>query len=179
MATIAADLHTERLSGMRPQPGDFDRLRTLHADARVMATLSADGRPQGEEFTRDALSRMRAHWERHGFGVRCFFENGEAEFVGYCGLRHAVVDSRDEIELLYAVRADFWRRGYAVEMARAVIREGFERLNFSNVVAFTLPTNVASRAVMERCGMRYERDIVHAGLPHVLYRVSREDFAAR
>jgi hypothetical protein len=30
---------------------------------------------------------------------------------------------------------------------------------------------------MERCGMRYKRDIVHAGLPHVLYRIGREDFA--
>jgi hypothetical protein len=30
------------------------------------------------------------------------------------------------------------------------------------------------RAVMEKLGMRYERDVEHAGLPHVLYRLTRE-----
>ncbi len=35
----------------------------------------------------------------------------------------------------------------------------------------TLPTNRASRRVMEKAGFGYERDTVHAGLPHVLYRL--------
>ena len=42
-----------------------------------------------------------------------------------------------------------------------------------SVVAFTLPDNTASRRVMEKLGMTYERDIVHADLPHVLYRSTR------
>jgi hypothetical protein len=29
---------------------------------------------------------------------------------------------------------------------------------------------------MEKAGLRYERDIVHAGLPHVLYRIKREEY---
>jgi ribosomal-protein-alanine N-acetyltransferase len=40
------------------------------------------------------------------------------------------------------------------------------------VVAFTLPTNWASRRVMEKVGFTFERDIVHAGLRHVLYRIA-------
>jgi hypothetical protein len=28
--------------------------------------------------------------------------------------------------------------------------------------------------VMEKLGMTYERDVEHAGLPHVLYRLARE-----
>jgi ribosomal-protein-alanine N-acetyltransferase len=172
------ELQTERLVGRPPRPDDFDHLRLLHSDPRVTATLSADAKPFAPEATRKSLDAAARHWRRHGFGIRYFFEKGGDEFVGYCGLRHAVVDGRDEIELLYAVRADFWRRAYGVEMARAVIREGFDRLNFSNLVAFTLPTNIGSRGVMERCGMRCERDIVHAGLPHVLYRIFREDFGS-
>jgi RimJ/RimL family protein N-acetyltransferase len=38
-------------------------------------------------------------------------------------------------------------------------------------VSFTLPHNAASRRVMEKAGLTYERDITHAGLPHVLYRL--------
>jgi len=45
-------------------------------------------------------------------------------------------------------------------------------------VAFTLPTNVASRRVMDNAGFQYERDVVHADLPQVLYRARRSDDAA-
>jgi [ribosomal protein S5]-alanine N-acetyltransferase len=43
-------------------------------------------------------------------------------------------------------------------------------------VAFTLATNQASRRVMEKVGGQFESDIVHAGLPHVLYRITREAY---
>ena len=43
----------------------------------------------------------------------------------------------------------------------------------AELIAFTLPDNLASRRVMEKAGFAYERDIVHAGLPHVLYRRDR------
>ena len=46
----------------------------------------------------------------------------------------------------------------------------FDDLGLGEIVAFTLPTNIASRRVMEKSGFAYEREIVHAGLPHVLYR---------
>jgi len=34
-----------------------------------------------------------------------------------------------------------------------------------------LPTNKASRRVMEKVGFQYEKDVVWADLPHVLYRL--------
>ena len=40
-------------------------------------------------------------------------------------------------------------------------------------MALTLPHNAASRRVMEKVGFGYDRDIVHAGLAHVLYRLGR------
>jgi ribosomal-protein-alanine N-acetyltransferase len=172
------ELLTRRLTARPPRAEDFGWLRMLHSDPRVTATLSADGNPFAEDATRAALAAALEHWQRHGAGIRYFFERGGGDFVGYCGLRRAVVEGREETELLYAVRAEHWRKGYGAEMARAALREGFETLGFQELVAFTLPHNAGSRGVMERCGMRYERDIVHAGLPHVLYRIRREEFSA-
>ena len=42
--------------------------------------------------------------------------------------------------------------------------------DWRDLIAFTLPDNLASRRVMEKAGFAYEREILHAGLPHVLYR---------
>jgi RimJ/RimL family protein N-acetyltransferase len=58
-------------------------------------------------------------------------------------------------------------------MVRSLVRIGLEDLDLDELVAFTLPENVRSRRVMEKAGLFYERDIVHAGLPHVLYRIRR------
>ena len=64
-------------------------------------------------------------------------------------------------------------RGFATEIGRAGLSFCFENLDADVVIAFTEPANLASRAVMDRLGMRYEREILHDGTPMVLYAVSR------
>jgi len=73
------------------------------------------------------------------------------------------------IELAYAITSSHWRKGFATEVSREALKLGFDTMHLERIVAFTLPHNRASRAVMEHCGFKYNRDIVHANLPHVLY----------
>ncbi|HUY39086.1 MAG TPA: GNAT family protein [Candidatus Binataceae bacterium] len=171
-------LETKRLSGRAPLETDLPHLRMIHGDPRAMATLSVDGQPAGEEYSAGVLARIREHWERYGFGVWMLFEKDAKRFAGYAGIRHIELEGAAEIELLYAIRSDRWRTGYATEAAAEVLRLGFRDLAPASVVAFTLPHNRGSRGVMEKCGMRFERDMIHAGLPHVLYRITAAEFAA-
>ena len=92
---------------------------------------------------------------------------------------HATVEGRDQIELAYAIRSDHWRKGFATEISIAALKHGFDELHLDQIVAFTLTHNRASRGVMEHCGFTYQRDIVHAGLPHVLYLLEARNFSAR
>ena len=55
----------------------------------------------------------------------------------------------------------------------------FEQLGMTDVACFTLTTNRASQRVMEKVGFEYERDIVHAGLPHVLCRITASEWKKR
>jgi RimJ/RimL family protein N-acetyltransferase len=164
---------TARLAATRRSAHDYDDLRRLHQDPLVMATLSADGQPLAAEQTRASLNSSLEHWQRYGFGVWTFRDLVDGEFVGYCGLRREIFQGREEVELLYALLPAYWGRGLAGEMAAAVLAIGFERLGLDDVIAYTLTTNRASRRVIERAGFSYERDIVHVGLPHVLYRLNR------
>lgn len=63
-----------------------------------------------------------------------------------------------------------WGQGLATELAHASVRVAFEMLELSELIAFTLPDNAASRRVMEKSGFAYADDIEHEGMPHVLYR---------
>jgi|SRR5215469_14175513 len=166
-------LGTARLSGRPIAATDFGRIRSIHSDARAAATLSADGQPFSKAHTRQALRSWKKHWDDHGFGVWLFHKTDGA-FVGYAGAMHASIDGKPEVEVLYALRSDFWGNHFATEMATAVVEFAFERLRVAELVACTLPTNIASRRVMEKCGFAYEKETVHAGLRHVLYRLDEQ-----
>jgi RimJ/RimL family protein N-acetyltransferase len=58
-------------------------------------------------------------------------------------------------------------------MARAILSIAFGPLDLAELVGFTLSTNRASVRVMEKVGFAFERAIVHANLPHMLYRRTR------
>jgi len=165
-------LKTDRLFGRPITLTDFGRLRSIHSDPRAALTLSANRQPFSKAHTRQSVRLWTQHWQAHGFGV-WLFQKSDGEFVGYAGAMRTTIDDRPEVEVLYAVRSDFWKDGHATEMATAVVRFVLEKVGLSDLVAFTLPTNVGSRRVMEKCGFQYERDIEHAGLPHVLYRMTR------
>ena len=90
--------------------------------------------------------------------------------VGRGGLQHTFVAGCDEVEVGWAIAPAHWGEGLATEMAHVAVEVAFDDLGLGEIVAFTLPTNTASRRVMEKSGFVYECEIVHAGLPHVLYR---------
>jgi len=84
-------------------PRHFAEIRTLHSDPRVMATLSGDGNLFSEDQTRAFLQRAAEHWSRHDFGFWIFHSSSTSDFVGYGGIKHAVVEGKAQIELAYAV----------------------------------------------------------------------------
>jgi ribosomal-protein-alanine N-acetyltransferase len=180
-------LSTPRLIGTPMDANHYAEIRILHADPRVMATLSPDGNIFSEDQSRAFIQSAAEHWKLHDFGLWIFHSRitGDFVFVGYVGIKYAVDQDKDEIklkqeiELAYAVRSAYWSKGFATEMSEAALKVGFQDLHLERIVAFTLPHNKASRAVMEHCGFIYQRDIVHAGLPHVLYHLDSGAYAAR
>jgi ribosomal-protein-alanine N-acetyltransferase len=160
---------TDRLVAERLREEHLGEIQEMHRDPRVMATL---GGLRSDEETACYLRDNLDHWERHGYGIWVFRDRAEGLFVGRAGLRNTHLGGNDEVELAYALVAEYWNRGLATEMAGAILELAFERLELTDVVCFTLPTNRASRRVMEKAGFGYERDVVHAGLPHVLYRIT-------
>lgn len=160
---------TPRLDAERLRADHFEELCGLYADERVMATLGGVRTPNA---TRTYLQAVVQHWEDHGFGFWIFYDAATGELVGRGGLRRLEIDGTREVEVAYAVVADRWGQGFATEMAEAAVDAAFRRLNLASVVAFTLPSNKASSRVMEKAGFSYERDIVYADQPHVLYRLT-------
>ncbi|HYE15744.1 MAG TPA: GNAT family N-acetyltransferase [Pyrinomonadaceae bacterium] len=168
-------VETERLLMRLHEPGDADGHLGVTGDPEFRAHFPETYRP-----TRDkvlfALGRFVEHWHQFGYGVWCLELKGEAGVLGYCGLRR--LPQTEEVELLYGIRRAYWGRGLATEAARAALRFGFEEKGFARVMAVTTPANRPSRRVLEKCGMRYERDAVYFDMLCAYYAIERGEFRA-
>lgn len=157
------------LERLRPEHGP-EQLQLLR-DPRVTATLwPRRERPPTEADILDGLVFKVEHWDSHGFGMWLLRDRETGEMVGRGGLQYTYTAGLNDVEAGWAIMPERWGQGLATELANACVEVAFEHLGLLEIVAFTLPSNAASRRVMEKAGFAYERDIVHAGLPHVLYR---------
>jgi [ribosomal protein S5]-alanine N-acetyltransferase len=163
---------TARLTGRRIMEDGIVLQRELLTDPLTIRTLSADGLIPTEDEIQAICRRHLEHWAEHDFGLYQLFETGTGQFVGQCGLRHHEMLGVKELELFYALRSPFFRRGFGTEMTEAVTKIGFREIGARSIIAFTLPSNLGSLALMRRLGMHYEGQCLHAGLPHVLYRLA-------
>jgi ribosomal-protein-alanine N-acetyltransferase len=79
-------------------------------------------------------------------------------------------------EVVYHFAKPHWGKGLATELGRASLRYGFETHRFARIVAIAKPENAASIHVMEKLGMRYEKDANYYGIDVTQYEINREDF---
>ncbi|MBD6616537.1 GNAT family N-acetyltransferase [Komarekiella sp. 'clone 1'] len=160
---------TQRLLAERLHFKHLNELYRMHQNTQVMATL---GGVRSDEATRLFIFNNLHHWQQYGFGLWVFRDKVNHQFVGRAGLRNTHLDGKEEVELAYALMAKFWSQGLATEIGEKILKIGFEVLNLHEIVCLTLTTNKASQRVMEKLGFKYERDIIHADLPHLLYRLT-------
>jgi [ribosomal protein S5]-alanine N-acetyltransferase len=163
---------TERLFGRRPEPGDLEDYVRIFTDPRVDEDLwPADLRTSDKVAA--ILKGSIEHWDRWEFGPWTVLERSSDRIVGRVGLEYTTKFGHPEVEVEWFIDPDAWGRGYATEMAQEAVRAAFTTLGLDEVISYTTPDNTASRAVMEKLGMTYERDVENAGMPHVLYRLAR------
>lgn len=131
---------------------------------------------------RDALPRERAqrtmdffneHWKHYPYGPWAVVEKASGELIGHCGLRF--ISEINETEVLYAFGKSSWNKGYATEAAQASVDFGFQVVGLKRIVALAVPENIASRRVMEHCGLKYEKDMQLFGLDCVYYTRNRAE----
>jgi RimJ/RimL family protein N-acetyltransferase len=82
-------------------------------------------------------------------------DGGARELVGLAGYKGPPGDD-GTVEVGYGVLAEYQRRGYATEAARALIERAFGFPAVRRVIAETLPHLQPSIGVMERCGLTFE-----------------------
>jgi RimJ/RimL family protein N-acetyltransferase len=159
----------------------------MNADAQVrryFPTVATAEAAAGE------ATRIRAALAQRGWGAWALEIPGSVPFAGFVGLIVPAFQAHfvPAVEIGWRLMRSTWHQGYATEAAQAVVRFAFEQLELPELISMTVPDNLPSQAVMKRLGFTHDSqdDFDHPKIEdghrfkrHVLYRLSRQKYAAQ
>ncbi len=167
------ELRTERLL-LRPYDSeDIEALHHLWTDPLVRRFLWHD-RVIARAEAADVVASSLADWTRAGLGQWTLRLLGIDPLVGFCGFRFESPAATPE--LLVGLWPAHWGRGLATEAAGAALQYAFEVWGATRICAATDRLNLASIRLVERLGMRGEREEEREGHVLVVFELSAEDF---
>jgi len=80
------------------------------------------------------------------------------------------------LEILFGLAPVQWSKGLATELARALLRYGFEELGLDRIDGSADAPNIASLRVMEKAGMRREAKSETGGRETLRYTLARDQY---
>jgi RimJ/RimL family protein N-acetyltransferase len=163
-------IQTARLTGRQLADDDRAFVKRVWNDERVCPTI---GGPRSDDQLRERIDHWTRHWADHGFGVTLFSAREHGRPVGWGGLQRSTIGIGERLTVGYVVTPEMWGAGYASEIAAASAAYAFEVLAAAELYASVLSTNDASRRVLEKAGLRVDRDVAHGDHVEVIYVASR------
>lgn len=86
--------------------------------------------------------------------IYAVFEKQNARFIGNSSIRPRP-SKKEDWEIGYVLKPEAWGKGYATEIARGLIKFGFEELKLPEVFATIDDDNLDSIKVAEKAGMSF------------------------
>jgi|ERR1051325_5944033 ribosomal-protein-alanine N-acetyltransferase len=169
-------IQTERLS-LRPLTvEDVEAIHRIWTDAGVRKFLWDDEIISLDE-ARGVIEKSVTYFRCTGLGLWAILPHNEERIIGFCG--YWFFHEPPQLELLYGLVTEEWRRGLATEAAGAMLRYGFDELGFEEIQASTDAANLASQRVMGRLGMRCTARKDAEGLDTIFYSITKKDVQYR
>jgi RimJ/RimL family protein N-acetyltransferase len=166
-------IESERLIFRRFTLDDLPQLIQQRSDPDVNKFLGGT-RLQNPEALSKRIRFYMSCYDSHGFGMCAMIWKPTGEMIGSAGLQP--LDGTKEIEVGYSMIKEYWGRGIGTEAARTWLEHGFREHRLDRIVAVALTENRASRHIMEKLGMQYEKTEFHYGAECAFYAISRAEF---
>lgn len=163
-------LETERLY-LRPlEEKDLEVLAPMYSNINVMRFIGS-----GKTLTRAQTEKSVANWNeyqtKHGFSNWAVIRKEDDTFLGKCGL--SWLPDNSDVEISYIFDEPYWGMGYATEISKAVLDYGLNKLGLHQIIALVYPQNSPSIKVIEKIGMKYEREAEYWGIKFLYYTIKK------
>lgn len=170
-------LETKRLYLRKMSMEDFDDVEAMLNDIDIMYAYEHEF---SEDDVRDWINDNLKRYTEKGLGLMAIILKDTDDFIGQAGLTYTKLDDSYIFDITYLLKKKFWRRGYAIEIARALANYAFDYLETDKVYARIRFDNYASQKVARNLGMKPIKsyNVLYYGnnIPHDLYVIDKETF---
>ncbi len=160
-----AILRTQRTYLKEFTNSDIDSLASLLADPEVMR-FSMTG-PMTKEETQKLL---RSWIENYKIAINSPWAIiYEEQLIGFAGFDVRIVEEQEKRQITFRLMRDYWGKGLATELAKALKDYAFSKLMLNEFIAIVDPNNLASIRTLEKIGMVYDKTINYEGLDRRIF----------
>jgi ribosomal-protein-alanine N-acetyltransferase len=169
---------TDRLLLRQQVTEDFEDLWVFHSNPEnVKFYLDA---PRTREEVRQELDWHLDWYQKDSqFGTWAIIHKETGNLIGLCSLMPWTIDGVEEVEMAYILDQEYRGGGLGSELSQAVVDYGFEKLNLSRMISLIEPENMTSRRVVEKTGMRFEREAQDESGQFLIYAIDKADRDSR
>jgi RimJ/RimL family protein N-acetyltransferase len=148
-------LETDRLNLRRISTDDAEFILQLLNEPSFLQFIGDRGVRTLEDAHNYILNGPMASYERFGFGLYLTELKEPRVPIGMCGLLKR--DTLEDVDIGFAFVPQYWKQGYAMESAAAVMAHAKEAFGLNRLAAITSPENEPSIALLLKLGMRFEK----------------------
>ena len=152
----------------------------------VMEHLGGVQTPEGWNA---AFQRITGFQRDYGHTFWIVEDRGSGELLGFCGMKRVNAPGAGDLtgrhEIGWRLRPEAWGKGIAKEAAIASMDLAFDRFEAPDMIATTVPSNVASQGLMIRLGMTRRSDLDYVDErfgpdlnPTIVFMMERDDWPA-
>ncbi|MGE5627540.1 MAG: GNAT family N-acetyltransferase [Solirubrobacterales bacterium] len=150
-----SEIETKRLILRRFQYTDDESMLKYWVSDPNVQLLYSEPIYKTKEQVKELLKKYINSYEKEDYYRWAIILKETGECIGQ--IAYFLVDSKNHFaEIEYCIGRSFQKKGLATEAAKAVIIFGFDEINLHKVQICHKAMNIASRKVIEKCGLIYE-----------------------
>lgn len=168
-------LKTKRLDLRYITQDDFLELKTILQDKDVMYAWEYDFT---DTDVQEWVDKTLEHYNKYNLGFFIMSENKSGNVIGQAALMPDIIENKQYYEISYILKKEYWHKGYAIEVAKALKEYAFYTLKLKEVIFEIRPSNIPSRKVAENlnaeiCG-EFMKNVRNIKMKHLIYKISIE-----
>ena len=135
----------------------------IELSEQIKALVPNDWTKFGERALAFSLEKIKSSETEKDWWSYLPILKSENRLIGLCGYKGSP-DENGMVEIGYEIKNDYHNKGFATEIANALIEDAFKNEKITYILAHTLGQDNASTKVLKKCGFEKVQDIENSEL---------------
>jgi RimJ/RimL family protein N-acetyltransferase len=146
---------------------DLDAVYEFSSDYEV-SKLTGDPCIETKEAAERIIKDIwLAEYKKYGYARYALVHKADNKVIGFCGLKHIpagdLADNEAAPDIGYRMLGKYWGQGLGFEAADAAMEYAKNTLGLTNIFGDAVVENVASNKILQKIGLKFEKQFTHDG----------------